>query len=449
MSILVIFLLIFYVNIVSNLNDTTQLENFTIEWQNFDLLKCAVPTTINVSLFNCLPSPNYTQVDDISCLEESIMNFQESMCQSTSTTMSFINWEGTTTQSSSLASSTIQMTNSITTDSLLIKSSSVSQMSSMITNDINHIKSNITSQTSSPTVVSSTIRATTIDRIQTSVTTAHSGTYHTSIATTINLSTTIPRTTMSPSTVKPTITIESTSTITETSKQITKENSYDCPEDTIGSSCNISSDACSMLQPCLNAATCFPNNTLSLKYHCQCQSGYTGRDCENDQRICRENTCLNDGVCIELNILKITSNNNQTNFLCECKKGYLGIHCELKVDFCDNITCQNNGICRTIDMIPKCICLDLTLFYGKYCEFQTTSLKTRKIVNKSFASVAITAIIVTCSFVILMDVLKYIFHIDPVKSERKKYVKSKQKNRRKQILKSNVTKPAIRFLYVA
>jgi hypothetical protein len=67
--------------------NTTQFGNFTVEWQNFDLLTCAVPTTISISLFNCLPPVNYTQVDDISCLQQTTINFDQNTCQTTSTGM--------------------------------------------------------------------------------------------------------------------------------------------------------------------------------------------------------------------------------------------------------------------------------------------------------------------------------------------------------------------------
>jgi len=87
----------------------------------------------------------------------------------------------------------------------------------------------------------------------------------------------------------------STSTLSTTTRNISTstatENPFYCPADTIGSYCNITSDACAMSQPCLNAATCYPNNTLSLGYECQCQSGYTGQNCQNDERICKQNTC--------------------------------------------------------------------------------------------------------------------------------------------------------------
>ncbi len=78
--------IVFVVDIVLTANNTTQFGNFAVMWLNFDIFKCAVPKTINISLVSCI-SPNYTQVDDISCLEETIFEFQESTCQTTSMTM--------------------------------------------------------------------------------------------------------------------------------------------------------------------------------------------------------------------------------------------------------------------------------------------------------------------------------------------------------------------------
>ena len=98
----------------------------------------------------------------------------------------------------------------------------------------------------------------------------------------------------------------------------------------------------------------------------------------------------------------------------------------------------------------KCICLDSTFYYGSYCQFQTNALQIRKALSKSFASVAITAIIVTCSFVILMDILKYVFHIDPVKTERQKlHRKQEQEQQAKRTARQDVPKVAIRFQYIA
>jgi hypothetical protein len=77
------------------------------------------------------------------------------------------------------------------------------------------------------------------------------------------------------------------STITTTPKNI-----YECySENYIGVYCNLSSDACAMSQPCLNAATCFPNNTIPAGYICQCQTGFTGYNCQNNENACFEGAC--------------------------------------------------------------------------------------------------------------------------------------------------------------
>jgi len=152
----------------------------------------------------------------------------------------------------------------------------------------------------------------------------------------------------------------------------------------------------------------------------------------------------NNGTCIEVN--STISGGNGASFHCDCEEGYNGINCELSVDLCGNITCLNNGICQTIDMKWKCICLDSSFYYGDYCQFQTSSLKIREALSRSLASVAISVIAVTCSFVILMDILKYVFHVDPVEDVREKYRKQKEEAKRAAKLKE--PRIAIRFQYV-
>jgi len=134
---------------------------------------------------------------------------------------------------------------------------------------------------------------------------------------------------------------------------------------------------------------------------------------------------------------------NKTTFECECQEGFTGIYCELKIDQCKNISCKNRGLCRMIDRKWKCFCLDSSLYYGNYCEYQTSGLTVKKVMAKSFSSVAIAVITLTVSFVVSMDVLKYVFHIDPVKAVRKKVKKSKNE------AKSKPSKTVVRFQYIS
>ena len=66
-------------------NNTTQFDNFTIEWEDFNILTCAVPMTVNVSSFSCSSRIGSIHVTDISCLEEVTIEFDQSTCQSSTT----------------------------------------------------------------------------------------------------------------------------------------------------------------------------------------------------------------------------------------------------------------------------------------------------------------------------------------------------------------------------
>ncbi len=64
----------------------------------------------------------------------------------------------------------------------------------------------------------------------------------------------------------------------------------------IGSHCNISNSPCDMLKPCQNSGTCYNNDILFDGYICLCVSGFNGTQCELDYRLCKSNTCWNNGI---------------------------------------------------------------------------------------------------------------------------------------------------------
>ena len=86
---------------------------------------------------------------------------------------------------------------------------------------------------------------------------------------------------------------------------------------------------------------------------------------------------------------------------------------------CVNIICENNGICLSSHLSWMCRCLDETFYSGKYCQHKSTALVVKQILGRSFASIVIAAIIAVFLFVIIMDILKYGFMIDPVDRERR------------------------------
>ena len=104
---------------------------------------------------------------------------------------------------------------------------------------------------------------------------------------------------------------------------------------------------------------------------------------------------------------------------------------------CINITCQNKGRCVPHYLSWSCVCLG-SLYFGKYCEETSTEIKIKKILSKSFASIAITAIVVVFLFVIIMDILTFVFGIDPVRGERDA-IKSEQ-NKKKELNRKNKKK---------
>jgi hypothetical protein len=61
-------------------------------------------------------------------------------------------------------------------------------------------------------------------------------------------------------------------------------------------------------------------------------------------------------------------------------------------------------------------------------------------VSKSFAYVAITAMTTVAMFVIIMDILKYCFGIDPVHEERERIRREKRAKKRKPVIQ--------RFVYI-
>jgi hypothetical protein len=116
------------------------------------------------------------------------------------------------------------------------------------------------------------------------------------------------------------------------------------------------------------------------------------------------------------------------------------------VNFCANATCENKGVCFQEYLNYTCQCL--WGFYGRNCEMTETSALMHTYAAKSnfniivlhfpitllffvfegFSYIAILMIVGLFGFIFAMDVLKYVFHIDPVRSERNKLRKKYTEN---------------------
>ncbi|CAF1399100.1 unnamed protein product [Adineta ricciae] len=195
----------------------------------------------------------------------------------------------------------------------------------------------------------------------------------------------------------------------------------------IGIACNSSSSICISSNPCKNSGTCIDVNNNTLGFVCFCSTGYNGTYCEIDQKPCKPHTCLNHGKCNEA---------STTTFNCTCADGWQGIHCESLVNYCDlkNITCHSNGICRPLFLNYTCECLGNNYYSGRHCEITSRKITIFTFVSKTFSYIAIIALIVVAMFIIIMDILKYCFGIDPVAAERRKLRREKLLAKRKRVI---------------
>ena len=102
-------------------------------------------------------------------------------------------------------------------------------------------------------------------------------------------------------------------------------------------------------------------------------------------------------------------------------------------NFCEGNKCQNNAVCRPLVVTCKCECLG-DHFSDPFCEITATKIKVYRVVSKSFGYVAIIALIIVAMFIVIMDILKYCFDIDPVHEERERLRRERQAKHRKPVI---------------
>ena len=194
-----------------------------------------------------------------------------------------------------------------------------------------------------------------------------------------------------------------------------------CPDkNTIGTNCNISSNPCDLLDPCKNDGICQNSTSTDLGYICNCSKDFVGLQCQHDHRLCKPTTCWNNGTCNET---------SDATFQCSCQSGWTGEYCERMIDYCETVTCENNAPCRSLFMNYTCECLTEN-YSGRYCEIVSTKLVTLQFVSKSFGYIAILFLLLVIGFVVIMDVLKYGFGIDPAKHELERIRREKARKRK-------------------
>ena len=123
-------------------------------------------------------------------------------------------------------------------------------------------------------------------------------------------------------------------------------------------------------------------------------------------------------------------------FLCTCPSNWQGLRCEKPVNYCSNATCLNNGVCRSSSKNYTCECLGSS-YSGRHCEVKSSQMELHQAVSRSFAYVAICALLLVMLFIVAMDVMKYCFGIDDARQARRDVQFETAK-----------TRNVIRFIYV-
>jgi hypothetical protein len=117
-------------------------------------------------------------------------------------------------------------------------------------------------------------------------------------------------------------------------------------------------------------------------------------------------------------------------FICQCIVGWQGIHCETKINYCKNITCLNGGVCQALLLGFRCECLGES-FSGQYCEIANHKIQLHQMLGKSFAYIAIVVMIGAGMFIMIMDILKYVFGIDVTARDLKKKPQRRKRPKKK------------------
>ncbi|XP_078693585.1 uncharacterized protein LOC144923147 [Branchiostoma floridae x Branchiostoma belcheri] len=90
-------------------------------------------------------------------------------------------------------------------------------------------------------------------------------------------------------------------------------------------------------------------------YNCTCESGWTGRDCDQDIDECLSSSCAH-GTCTD----------GVASYTCSCENGWAGNNCDQDIDECASNPCWLGGTCLDHVNGYSCVCPKETT--GKDCE---------------------------------------------------------------------------------
>ena len=94
---------------------------------------------------------------------------------------------------------------------------------------------------------------------------------------------------------------------------------------------------------------------------------------------------------------------------------------------------MNKGVCRPLLNNYTCECLGKS-YSGRHCKVTAKNTLISNIVSKIVAYIAILIMTVLGIFIVVMDIIKHCFGIDPVHEEREKIRREKQARKQKTLV---------------
>ena len=120
----------------------------------------------------------------------------------------------------------------------------------------------------------------------------------------------------------------------------------------------------------------------------------------------------------EMIFLGICNETSNTEYQCSCSAGWEGNHCQNVINYCTDVSCLNNGVCRSSLMNYTCECLPDS-YSGRHCEITANRIVIYQTISKSVGYIAILVVISAATLIVIMDLLKYCFGINPTRVQRK------------------------------
>lgn len=112
--------------------------------------------------------------------------------------------------------------------------------------------------------------------------------------------------------------------------------------------------------PCLNGGVCAP--TKLRGYSCECPPTHYGTECQMIDG-CFDNPCLNGGICMRTKegfllksvfLFRHLTHTFLSGFICHCTTGFFGKTCSF-TNQCNSNSCLNGGTCRNVNGSFSCL----------------------------------------------------------------------------------------------